>query len=328
MAQRRRFLLGAFGDPGHAFPMIALGRALLARGHEVSLQTWARWREHVRGGGHRLPGRARVPRLPHRRRAAGLLRGGRPGHPGHVAGGQGARARRRGGGHPHARAGAGRGARGGAAGDPHPPRLPPRRRRLPGVLDRRAAAAGSDRPFLLAYGSAAGGEGPRAGPARAERNPRRARPAGARARARRDQPRAGARGHPPPTRVPAGLAALGEGRRSIDVGATVRGGRVAPGGRPAGAGGALDRPGPRAPPAAGLPGGARRASPYGCSPPTTGACHAGPCRCRGTRPSWSGCPTRARCPTASWSSATPATGRSCAPSPTGCPCSRARRLAT
>ncbi|HST55399.1 MAG TPA: nucleotide disphospho-sugar-binding domain-containing protein [Solirubrobacteraceae bacterium] len=43
----RRILLGAFGDPGHAFPMIALGRALVARGHDVTLQTWARWQEHV-----------------------------------------------------------------------------------------------------------------------------------------------------------------------------------------------------------------------------------------------------------------------------------------
>jgi UDP:flavonoid glycosyltransferase YjiC (YdhE family) len=43
----KRLLLGAFGDPGHAFPMIALGRALVARGHEVTLQTWARWQEHV-----------------------------------------------------------------------------------------------------------------------------------------------------------------------------------------------------------------------------------------------------------------------------------------
>ena len=47
----RRILLGAFGDPGHAFPMIALGRALLARGHEVTLQTWTRWREHVEAEG-------------------------------------------------------------------------------------------------------------------------------------------------------------------------------------------------------------------------------------------------------------------------------------
>ena len=37
---RLRLLLGAFGDPGHAFPMIALGRALNARGHDVTLQTW------------------------------------------------------------------------------------------------------------------------------------------------------------------------------------------------------------------------------------------------------------------------------------------------
>ncbi len=47
----RRILLGAFGDPGHAFPMIALGRALRERGHEVTLQTWRRWQAHVEGEG-------------------------------------------------------------------------------------------------------------------------------------------------------------------------------------------------------------------------------------------------------------------------------------
>ena len=47
----RRVLLGAFGDPGHAFPMIALGRGLAARGHHVTLQTWTRWREHVAAEG-------------------------------------------------------------------------------------------------------------------------------------------------------------------------------------------------------------------------------------------------------------------------------------
>ncbi|MGO9322205.1 MAG: glycosyltransferase, partial [Solirubrobacteraceae bacterium] len=46
-----RALLGAFGDPGHAFPMIALGRALAARGNEVTLQTWVRWRENVEAEG-------------------------------------------------------------------------------------------------------------------------------------------------------------------------------------------------------------------------------------------------------------------------------------
>jgi UDP:flavonoid glycosyltransferase YjiC (YdhE family) len=44
-------LLGAFGDPGHAFPMIALGRALVARGHDVTLQTWTRWQQHVEAEG-------------------------------------------------------------------------------------------------------------------------------------------------------------------------------------------------------------------------------------------------------------------------------------
>ena len=47
----RRILLGAFGDPGHAFPVIALGAELARRGHEVALQTWVKWREHVEAEG-------------------------------------------------------------------------------------------------------------------------------------------------------------------------------------------------------------------------------------------------------------------------------------
>ncbi len=50
----RRVLLGAFGDPGHAFPMIALGCALTRRGHDVTLQTWARWKQHVEAEGLRF----------------------------------------------------------------------------------------------------------------------------------------------------------------------------------------------------------------------------------------------------------------------------------
>ncbi len=46
-----RLLLGAFGDPGHAFPMIALGRALRAGGHDVTLQTARQWEEVVLGEG-------------------------------------------------------------------------------------------------------------------------------------------------------------------------------------------------------------------------------------------------------------------------------------
>jgi UDP:flavonoid glycosyltransferase YjiC (YdhE family) len=48
-----RLLLGAFGDPGHAFPMLALGERLVSRGHDVVLQTWAKWREYVEAGGMR-----------------------------------------------------------------------------------------------------------------------------------------------------------------------------------------------------------------------------------------------------------------------------------
>ena len=47
----RRILLGAFGDPGPAFPMIALGAELARRGHDVTLQTWATWQAQVEAEG-------------------------------------------------------------------------------------------------------------------------------------------------------------------------------------------------------------------------------------------------------------------------------------
>ncbi len=46
-----RVYLGAFGDPGHAFPMLALGRALTLRGHDVALETWRRWQPDVEAAG-------------------------------------------------------------------------------------------------------------------------------------------------------------------------------------------------------------------------------------------------------------------------------------
>jgi MGT family glycosyltransferase len=46
-----RVLVAAFGDAGHAFPAIALGRALAARGHEVVIETWEERREAVEGAG-------------------------------------------------------------------------------------------------------------------------------------------------------------------------------------------------------------------------------------------------------------------------------------
>jgi MGT family glycosyltransferase len=46
-----RVLLAAFGDAGHAFPAIALGRALATRGHEVLVETWEERRAAVEGAG-------------------------------------------------------------------------------------------------------------------------------------------------------------------------------------------------------------------------------------------------------------------------------------
>jgi UDP:flavonoid glycosyltransferase YjiC (YdhE family) len=50
----RRFLVAAFGDAGHAFPAIALARALRGRGHEVLVETWERWRDAVEAEGLRF----------------------------------------------------------------------------------------------------------------------------------------------------------------------------------------------------------------------------------------------------------------------------------
>jgi UDP:flavonoid glycosyltransferase YjiC (YdhE family) len=46
-----RVLVAAFGDAGHAFPAISLGRALAARGHEVLVETWEERRAAVEGAG-------------------------------------------------------------------------------------------------------------------------------------------------------------------------------------------------------------------------------------------------------------------------------------
>jgi MGT family glycosyltransferase len=59
-----RVFLGAFGEAGHAFPMMALGRALVARGHEVTFETWSRWREHVEEEGMRFVAAPEYPVFP------------------------------------------------------------------------------------------------------------------------------------------------------------------------------------------------------------------------------------------------------------------------
>jgi UDP:flavonoid glycosyltransferase YjiC (YdhE family) len=59
-----RFLLGAFGDPGHAFPIMALGRRLAARGHDVWVQSWIRWQDDVEAGGMRFAASPEYPTFP------------------------------------------------------------------------------------------------------------------------------------------------------------------------------------------------------------------------------------------------------------------------
>ena len=65
---RLRFFLGAFGDPGHVFPMLALGTRLAARGHAVMLETWPRWREHVEAAGMEFADAPGYPVFPTRER--------------------------------------------------------------------------------------------------------------------------------------------------------------------------------------------------------------------------------------------------------------------
>jgi MGT family glycosyltransferase len=49
--ERLRILVAAFGDAGHVFPAIALGKALVERGHEVVIETWEERRAAVEGAG-------------------------------------------------------------------------------------------------------------------------------------------------------------------------------------------------------------------------------------------------------------------------------------
>lgn len=63
-----RVLLGAFGDPGHVFPLLALGRALRARGHDVTLQTAQRWAGEAAGEGLAFSPAPEYPVFPTRER--------------------------------------------------------------------------------------------------------------------------------------------------------------------------------------------------------------------------------------------------------------------
>jgi UDP:flavonoid glycosyltransferase YjiC (YdhE family) len=66
--RRLRLFLGAFGDPGHAFPMLALARALATRGHDVTFETWRRWQSDVEAAGVRFSAAPEYPVFPTRER--------------------------------------------------------------------------------------------------------------------------------------------------------------------------------------------------------------------------------------------------------------------
>jgi UDP:flavonoid glycosyltransferase YjiC (YdhE family) len=51
VSERLRILVAAFGDAGHVFPAIALGKALAKRGHEVVIETWEERRGAVESEG-------------------------------------------------------------------------------------------------------------------------------------------------------------------------------------------------------------------------------------------------------------------------------------
>ena len=138
---RVRVLLGAFGDPGHAFPMIALGSELVARGHDVGIETWQRWREPREAAGMVFAAAPEYQVFPTRERPL------KPYEAAVLAAQDDARVRARRSrptsrsrtSSPRARAG--RGARGRARGDARSPTSTPTSRRAAAVLDRRPAAA-------------------------------------------------------------------------------------------------------------------------------------------------------------------------------------------
>jgi MGT family glycosyltransferase len=66
-----RIALGAFGDPGHAFPILAIGEALVSRDAQVSVQTAANWESQALSiGAHFSP----APEFPVVRMSDGALK--------------------------------------------------------------------------------------------------------------------------------------------------------------------------------------------------------------------------------------------------------------
>lgn len=54
MSDRPRILLVSIGEPGHAFPTIAIAEQLVLRGCEVGVHTWFRWQRHIEALGARF----------------------------------------------------------------------------------------------------------------------------------------------------------------------------------------------------------------------------------------------------------------------------------
>jgi UDP:flavonoid glycosyltransferase YjiC (YdhE family) len=64
MSRQLRLFLGAFGQPGHAFPMLALGAELARRGHSVMYQTWTHWQADVEAAGMHFSAAPEYPVFP------------------------------------------------------------------------------------------------------------------------------------------------------------------------------------------------------------------------------------------------------------------------
>ena len=93
------------------------GERLVQRGHQVTYETWERWREHVVAAGMEFVPAPEYPVFPTPERAAQALRGGRPGDRADPSGDRGPAAGCGGARHPHARPRAGGRARGNSHSD-------------------------------------------------------------------------------------------------------------------------------------------------------------------------------------------------------------------
>ena len=212
-----RVLVAAFGDAGHAFPAIALGRALAGRGHEVVVETWEERRAGGRGRRARLHRGGGIPDVPAARSRLRRRRPrGRGGSRAAAAAGGDAPSRRRQR-HPHPGAGPGRRESRGAAGYPDSPHLSGGGAGDAVLRGGAAAAAHAGRAGRVARRAAGSGRRARARPARPQHAAGEARPRADRAFPRRDQPRPCAGRHLSPARVPAALAGGSRGDRADDL---------------------------------------------------------------------------------------------------------------